>query len=171
MALAPIITSPIITSPLNTVVYRGFPFAYQIESPGATTFGYSYDPETGPAGIFVDSSTGMFGGSNYRSGTFDVQISAVGFSGTATATLRITVVEPNYATCQDQIVQQLYEARTNYVAQKLQLSTKKKPSYDIDGQKVDWVKYLQYIDSQIVAINGMIIAYEGPYEEITVGFT
>lgn len=164
-------TAPIITSPLNVVVYRGFPFAYQIQADDALIYNYDYDAVTGPAGIFIDSSTGLFGGSNYRNGSFDVQISAQNGDGTDTRTLRINVVEPNYAHCQDQIIQQLYEARTNYVAQKLQLSTKKKPSYDIDGQKVDWVEYLKYIDGQIMAINGMIIAYEGPYEEITVGFT
>lgn len=54
----------------------------------------------------------------------------------------------------------LIQMRDNYVAQKLDLSTKAKPTYNADGQMVDWVAYLKYLDEQIASLNQQIDAFD-----------
>lgn len=66
------------------------------------------------------------------------------------------------------LLAKLYEARDNLVEQKLQATLKPRPNYDIDGQKVEWVEYLKYLDRAVKDIQSTIQLYEGPYEEETV---
>jgi hypothetical protein len=82
-----------------------------------------------------------------------------------------TGIEPSVPKTEEEILADLYIVRDNLVAQKLKLTLKPKPTYEIDGQRVEWTQYLQYLDKALIGIREAILIYEGPYEEETVGFT
>lgn len=63
------------------------------------------------------------------------------------------------------LIAKLYETRDNLLKQKLELSVSPKPTYNIDGQQIEWTDYLKYLDKALLDINHIILIYEGPYEE------
>lgn len=64
---------------------------------------------------------------------------------------------------------------SNFIAAKAALSAQAaagtlKPSYSINGQSVDWVRYYEWLDSQIDSLRRQISDNEGPFEVVTQGF-
>ena len=82
---------PVISGNLTATVLYNAPFSYQITA-SSNPSGYG---ATGlPAGLSVNSFTGLISGVTTASGTSDVTISAVNVSGSTTATLVLTVQPP-----------------------------------------------------------------------------
>jgi hypothetical protein len=78
---------PSITSALTATATNGFPFSYQIAANNnPTTFGASGLP----AGLSVNTASGVISGTVSTTGSANVTISAVNESGSASATLVIT---------------------------------------------------------------------------------
>ena len=65
------------------------------------------------------------------------------------------------------ILDKLYLSRDNLIQQKLDLTLNPKPTYNIDGQQIEWTAYLKYLDNALTDIMKIIQVYEGPYEETT----
>lgn len=80
---------PVITSTTTAGGVVDATFSYVIAATGSPT---SFTASGLPAGLTVDTSTGLISGSPELAGTFPVQIFATGSSGTAQATLTLTVV-------------------------------------------------------------------------------
>ena len=92
----PIDDTPSITSLLTASATVGSPFSYQIT---ANNNPVSYDATDLPAGLTVDTTTGLISGTPTATGTFPVILSATNnandpCSGTATDTLMLTVSFP-----------------------------------------------------------------------------
>ena len=81
---APVITN----SPLTAAGTVHTAFSYAITASNSPT---SYDATPLPAGLSIDTATGVISGIPAASGTFFVQLSATNITGTATATLTLTV--------------------------------------------------------------------------------
>lgn len=87
-ALGPPTQPPVITSPLAASAYVGLPFSYAIRASRSPT---AYNATGLPAGLSVNTSTGVISGLATTNGTYPVAISATNIVGTTTATLNLTV--------------------------------------------------------------------------------
>lgn len=79
---------PIITSPAAASGTIGVSFSYQITATNNPTF---FNAAGLPAGLFVDTTTGIISGIPTVSGTFDVQIKGVNQGGSRIATLTLMI--------------------------------------------------------------------------------
>lgn len=61
---------------------------------------------------------------------------------------------------------QIATIRTNLLAALATESANPKPSYNVDGQQVDWNGYRTAILGQIAALNALLSAATGAFEEI-----
>ena len=87
-------TAPAINSPLSATAYLGRPFSYQITATNSPT---SFDADPLPAGLTVDTGTGLISGIPTADGSFTVPLSASnGVIGIATLTLNV-LLEPSGA--------------------------------------------------------------------------
>src|SRR5204862_2251562 len=83
--------TPVITSSLTATGQVGVAFSYTIAATNSPT---SYN-ETGlPAGLSVNTSTGLISGTPTTAGTYAVTISATNSGGTGSATLTLTINPP-----------------------------------------------------------------------------
>src|SRR5438876_735847 len=84
--------TPVITSPLTATGQAGVAFSYQIQATNNPT---SFNV-TGllPAGLSVNTSTGLISGTPTTAGTYSVTISATNAGGTGSATLTLTINNP-----------------------------------------------------------------------------
>src|SRR4029434_3627969 len=82
---------PVITSPATATGQVGVAFSYQITATNNPT---SYNATGLPAGLSVNTSTGLISGTPTTTGTYSVTISATNAGGTGSATLVITICEP-----------------------------------------------------------------------------
>jgi hypothetical protein len=82
---------PVITSATTASGTVGLPFSYQITATNNPT---SYNAVGLPAGLSVNTSTGLISGTPTAAGTYSVTISATNAGGTGSATLTLTVVIP-----------------------------------------------------------------------------
>src|SRR5438067_3036255 len=84
--------APVITSPLTATGQAGVAFSYQITATNNPT---SFNV-TGllPAGLSVNTSTGLISGTPTTAGIYSVTISATNAGGTGSATLTLTITNP-----------------------------------------------------------------------------
>jgi hypothetical protein len=61
---------------------------------------------------------------------------------------------------------QIATIRSNLLAALATESANPKPSYNIDGQNVDWNGYRTAILGQIAALNALLSSATGPFEEL-----
>ncbi|MDR3405971.1 MAG: putative Ig domain-containing protein [Chthoniobacter sp.] len=83
--------APAITSPLSATATLNTTFSYSIAATGSPT---SYNATGLPAGLSVNTSTGLISGTPTALGTSNVSLSATNSVGTGTATLVLTVAQP-----------------------------------------------------------------------------
>src|SRR5439155_1034472 len=82
---------PVITSATTATGQVGAAFSYQITATNNPT---SYGATGLPAGLTVNTSTGLISGTPTTAGTYSVTISATNAGGTGSATLTLTIVNP-----------------------------------------------------------------------------
>jgi hypothetical protein len=83
------------TSELNVYATQDQPFSYQMKTSKPNT---SYDAQNLPAGLTLNSNTGLISGTPTAQGNFQVMLSASSSSGAAMATLNFTITPPNQST-------------------------------------------------------------------------
>jgi hypothetical protein len=84
--------APVITSALIISATVGQPFRYQIAAANSPT---SFEAAGLPAGLGVDTSSGLISGIPVATGTVAVALSAANAGGTGTATAQFTVLAPS----------------------------------------------------------------------------
>src|SRR5205814_2099947 len=82
---------PVITSATTATGQVGVAFSYQITATNNPT---SYGATGLPAGLTVNTSTGLISGTPTTAGTYTVTISATNAGGTGSATLTLTINNP-----------------------------------------------------------------------------
>src|SRR5437764_14081810 len=82
---------PVITSPLTATGQVGVAFSYQITATNNPT---SFNATGLPAGLSVNTSTGLISGTPTTAGTYSVTISATNAGGSGSTTLSITTSHP-----------------------------------------------------------------------------
>lgn len=65
----------------------------------------------------------------------------------------------------DENLEKLKVARDQMIDRLLEVTSKPKPTYDIDNQKVDWTTYTKMLKDGIRDLNDQIAALDGPFEE------
>src|SRR5207302_5080769 len=80
--------TPVIQPPFTATGQVGVAFSYTITATNNPT---SYDASGLPAGLSVNTSTGLISGTPTTAGTYTVTISATNAGGTGTATLTLTI--------------------------------------------------------------------------------
>jgi len=80
--------APVITSPLTATGQVGVAFSYTITATNNPT---SYNATGLPAGLSVNTSSGLISGTPTTAGTYSVTISATNAGGTGSATLTLTI--------------------------------------------------------------------------------
>jgi hypothetical protein len=83
---------PSITSPTAATGQVAVAFSYQITASNGPIISYGATPL--PAGLSVNTSTGLISGTPTTAGTYSVTISATNSSGTGSATLTLTIKPP-----------------------------------------------------------------------------
>jgi hypothetical protein len=58
----------------------------------------------------------------------------------------------------------LIESRDNIIRQIQDVTSKPRPDYEIDGQKVKWGAYLKQLQDALKAQNDLIQEFDGPFE-------
>ncbi|AWI07866.1 hypothetical protein CKA38_00080 [Ereboglobus luteus] len=84
-------TAPVITSELTASAAQGVAFTYTITALNDAT---GYAAASLPAGLVIDTTTGVISGTPTVAGLFNVTLSATNEQGTATATLTLTITAP-----------------------------------------------------------------------------
>lgn len=79
---------PVIVGPLTATAFTGLPFNYQIR---AARFPTVYAATGLPAGLVLNTATGLISGATTANGTYGVTISATNEAGTTTGILALTV--------------------------------------------------------------------------------
>lgn len=64
----------------------------------------------------------------------------------------------------------LRAAKRKYTEQLVELAQDPRPTYDIDGEKVNWEQYQAFLTKQVEKLSALINAME-PDEAISMGFT
>src|SRR6266446_4219730 len=82
---------PVITSPLTATGQVGVAFSYQITATNSPT---SFNATGLPAGLTVNTTSGLISGTPTTAGTYSVTISATNGGGTGNATLTLTIKPP-----------------------------------------------------------------------------
>src|SRR5205823_1955056 len=82
---------PVITSATTSTGQVGVAFSYQITATNNPT---SYNATVLPAGLTVNTTTGLISGTPTTAGTYTVTISATNSGGTGSATLTLTINPP-----------------------------------------------------------------------------
>src|SRR5438046_10109050 len=82
---------PVITSPLTATGTVGVALSYQITATNSPT---SFNATGLPAGLTVDTATGLISGTSTGVGIFTVNISATNAGGTGSAGLTLTINFP-----------------------------------------------------------------------------
>lgn len=67
-------------------------------------------------------------------------------------------------------INSLMETRDNLIALIGSVTQKPKPTYEIDGQKVEWGDYLGQLRQQLASTLQLIIDLSGPYEVESQGY-
>lgn len=75
---------------------------------------------------------------------------------------------PDAPSDDDQLLR-LRQARGGFITQLAEMSTQRKPSYEIGSQKVDWTEYGTYLREQIAGLS-LLINQLDPQEEIMQGY-
>jgi formylglycine-generating enzyme len=83
--------APAITSALSAAGTEGVAFSYQITANNNPT---SFNATSLPSGLAISTSSGLISGTPTTSSTFTSTITAIGTSGTATGTLKLTIAPP-----------------------------------------------------------------------------
>lgn len=68
-------------------------------------------------------------------------------------------------------LQVLTQAYNNLAGIINQITLNPKPTYDVDGQRVDWAAYLTSLISALAKLRTEIEKEDGPYEELTQLYT
>lgn len=71
----------------------------------------------------------------------------------------------------EEIQAKLAQTRDELIQRRLDIVSKPKPSYNIDGQEVKWAEYLKQLDASIARIDEDLNKFEGPFEEVTVAYS
>ena len=71
----------------------------------------------------------------------------------------------------EQLQAKLVQTRDELIQRRLDIVSKPKPSYNIDGQEVKWSEYLKQLDASIERIDEDLNKFEGPFEEVTVAYS
>src|SRR5438046_7251791 len=79
---------PSITSPTTDCGTTGVPYSYQITANQAIT---TWGAAPLPAGLTVNTATGLISGTPTTVGTYSITLSATNGNGTGTATLTLTI--------------------------------------------------------------------------------
>src|SRR5439155_1326381 len=79
---------PVITSASTATATTGTAFSYQITATNSPT---SYDATGLPAGLTVNTASGLISGTPTSSGTFSVSLNATNAGGTGTMTLTLKI--------------------------------------------------------------------------------
>ncbi len=92
ITIAAAVTPPVISSPAVANGTSGVPFSYQTTASNSPT-SYGVNGSL-PAGLTVNSASGLIAGTPVQTGTFNVQISATNAGGTSSRALAITIAAP-----------------------------------------------------------------------------